>query len=323
MKNDETQSHTIELINNLYKSLYRIRMIEEKIASIYPTDQIKSPVHLSIGQEAISVGVCAALIDSDIVFGTYRGHSLYLAKGGDLKGMMAELYGKSTGVAGGKGGSMHLLDVERGIMGMSAVVGTTIPQAAGYAYAFKMRRQQNVVVSFFGDGATEEGVFHETLNFAALKNLPMIFVCENNQYAVLSHQSERQSNANITERAAVYGMHAETIGSNAAQAIYAKITWARNQIVEKGKGPIFFECMTERYREHVGPNERDDIQRTHTNKKQPVNTNDPLDQLSLLVSSDFKEVVSNEVELELLEAIEFAEKSPFPTDESLYQDVYA
>ena len=317
MKNKNINLNSIELINNLYKSLYRIRTIEEKIALIYPTDQIKSPVHLSIGQEAVTVGACAALLEADVVFGTYRGHSLYLAKGGDLKGMMAELYGKSTGVAGGKGGSMHLIDTSRGIMGMSAVVATTIPQAAGYAYALKLRKQKNIVVSFFGDGATEEGVFHETLNFAALKKLPMIFVCENNQYAVLSHQSERQSGSNITERAAVYDMHSEKIQQNDAQAIYEKINWARNQIVEKDEGPIFFECMTERYREHVGPNERDDI------KTRSAEINDPLEQLSKLVSSDFKEDVSKEVDLELKEAIDFADKSSFPSNDTLYQDVYA
>ena len=163
MKNENTNTNGTELVNNLYKSLYRIRTIEEKIALIYPTDQIKSPVHLSIGQEAVTVGACAALLDTDIVFGTYRGHSLYLAKGGDLNGMMAELYGKSTGVAGGKGGSMHLVDINRGIMGMSAVVATTIPQAAGYAYAFKLRKQNNIVVSFFGDGATAVSYTHLTL----------------------------------------------------------------------------------------------------------------------------------------------------------------
>ena len=258
MKNENTNTNGTELVNNLYKSLYRIRTIEEKIALIYPTDQIKSPVHLSIGQEAVTVGACAALLDTDIVFGTYRGHSLYLAKGGDLNGMMAELYGKST-----------------------AVVATTIPQAAGYAYAFKLRKQNNIVVSFFGDGATEEGVFHETLNFAALKKLPMIFVCENNQYAVLSHQSERQSNSNITQRASVYGMHSEKIEQNDAYVIYEKINWARNQIIKNGEGPIFFECMTERYKEHVGPNERGDI------KNRSVEAIDPLERLASLVSSDF------------------------------------
>src|SRR3954454_15260329 len=146
----------------LYRSLYRIRRLEEEIARAYPGDHIKSPVHLSIGQEAVSVGVCDALTPQDVVYGTYRGHALYLAKGGDMKRMVAELYGKATGCAGGKGGSMHLIDPEAGVMGMSAVVGSTIPNAVGYAYALKLRRDERVVASFFGDGATEEGVFSES-----------------------------------------------------------------------------------------------------------------------------------------------------------------
>ncbi|MBY0512547.1 MAG: thiamine pyrophosphate-dependent dehydrogenase E1 component subunit alpha, partial [Gemmataceae bacterium] len=157
----------------LYRSLYRIRRLEEEVARAYPTDKIKSPVHLSIGQEAVSVGVCDALRPQDVVFGTYRGHALYLAKGGDMRAMVAELYGKATGCARGKGGSMHLIDPEAGVMGTSAVVGTTIANAAGYAYALKTRRSDAAVISFFGDGATEEGVFSETLNFAALKRLPV------------------------------------------------------------------------------------------------------------------------------------------------------
>src|SRR5260221_8901456 len=156
-----------------FRALYRIRRVEEEVAKAYPTDKIKSPVHLSIGQEAVSVGVCEALRPDDIVFGTYRGHALYLAKGGDLKAMVAELFGKATGCTKGKGGSMHLIDPDAGVMGTSAVVGTTIANAAGYAYALKIRKSNAVVVSFFGDGATEEGVFSETLNFAVLKQLPM------------------------------------------------------------------------------------------------------------------------------------------------------
>src|SRR5919107_4919414 len=134
----------------IYRSLYRIRRVEEEIARVYPTDKIKSPVHLSIGQEAVSVGVCEALRPDDVIFGTYRGHALYLAKGGDLNGMVAELYGKATGCTKGKGGSMHLVDAAHGVMGASAVVGTTIPHALGYAYALKLQRRKNVVVSFFG-----------------------------------------------------------------------------------------------------------------------------------------------------------------------------
>src|ERR1700692_3376071 len=159
----------------LYRSIYRIRRVEEEIARIYPSDKIKSPVHLSIGQEAVSVGVCEALRPKDVVFGSYRGHALYLAKGGDLKAMIAELFGRIGGCSRGKGGSMHLIDSEAGVMGTSAVVGTTIPNAVGSAYALRSRRKDAVVASFFGDGATEEGVFSESLNFAVLKRLPVLF----------------------------------------------------------------------------------------------------------------------------------------------------
>jgi TPP-dependent pyruvate/acetoin dehydrogenase alpha subunit len=150
----------------------------------------------------------------DIVFGTYRGHAMYLAKGGDMKAMVAELYGKATGCTKGKGGSMHLIDPVAGVMGTSAVVGTTIANAAGYAFALKTRRSDAVVVSFFGDGATEEGVFAETMNFAALKRLPMLFVCENNRYAIHTHQSQRQARLDIRGRAEAYGIQAERLDGN-------------------------------------------------------------------------------------------------------------
>ena len=192
------------LNSKLYRSLYRIRRVEEEIARVYPTDKIKSPVHLSIGQEGVAVGVCEALEPSDVVFGSYRGHAMYLAKGGDVRRMIAELYGKVDGCARGKGGSMHLVDVPQGVMGTSAVVATTIPNAVGYAYAIKLRRERRVVVSFFGDGATEEGVFHESLNFAALKKLPILFVCENNHYAIHTHQRQRQANEDICGRGAKF-----------------------------------------------------------------------------------------------------------------------
>src|ERR1700730_11649325 len=180
------------MYRQLYRSLLRIRRLEEEVARVYPSDKIKSPVHLSIGQEAVSVGVCAALEARDVVFGTYRGHALYLAKGGDLQRMIAELYGKATGCTKGKGGSMHLIAPDQGMMGTSAVVGTTIANAIGYAYALRygfggagwgvgdppppppttdhpLPTTNRIVASFFGDGATEEGVFAESLNFAVLK----------------------------------------------------------------------------------------------------------------------------------------------------------
>src|SRR5271165_574356 len=235
----------------LYRALYRIRRVEEEIARVYPTDKIKSPVHLSIGQEAVSVGVCAALQPRDIVFGTYRGHALYLAKGGNLKAMVAELFGRATGCTKGKGGSMHLIDPEHGVMGMSAVVGTTIANAAGYAYALKVRRSDAVVVSFFGDGATEEGVFAETLNFAVLKQLPILFVCENNGYAIHTPQARRQGRTDICARAEGYGLPCERLDGNDVCGMLLRATEVI-ETIRRSAGPWFFEVSTYRWREHVG-----------------------------------------------------------------------
>src|SRR5260221_11406106 len=242
------------LNTKLYRSLYRIRRAEEEIARAYPTDKIKSPVHLSIGQEGVAVGVCEALEPSDVVFGSYRGHAMYLAKGGDLRRMIAELYGKMDGCARGKGGSMHLVDVARGAMGTSAVVGTTIPNAVGYAYAIMHRREPRVVVSFHGDGATEEGVFAESLNFAALKKLPILFVCENNRYAIHTHQHMRQANDDIRGRVKGHGVPAHRIEENDVVALHSLCLDLISRI-RNGAGPAFVECMTYRWLEHVGPGE--------------------------------------------------------------------
>ena len=211
------------MLDKFYREVYRIRRVEEEVARVYPTDKVKSPVHLPIGQEAVSVGVCQALRRTDVAFGTYRSHALYLAKGGDLKKMIAKLYGKATGCAKGKGGSMHLVDIEAGMMGTSAVVGTSIPHSVGYAYAVKLRRQDKVVVDFFGDGAVDEGVWHESMSFAALKKLPVIFICENNQYAIHAHQRTHQPLENIVEKARVYGIPAERVEGNNTLAIYEKV----------------------------------------------------------------------------------------------------
>src|SRR6266446_5137547 len=234
------------MYERLYRSLYRIRRLEEEVTRIYPSDRIKSPVHLSIGQEAVSVGVCECLRPQDVVFGTYRSHALYLARGGDMKRMVAELYGKATGCTGGKGGSMHLIDPEAGMMGTSAVVGTTIPNAAGYAYALRCRRSNALVVSFFGDGATEEGVFAETLNFAVLKRLPLLFVCENNQYAIHTAQRRRQGSPAIGDRVRAHGLPAERVEDNDVLDLFQRFQAAAAQ-VRAGAGPWFFEVMTYRW----------------------------------------------------------------------------
>tara|TARA_Y100000294_G_scaffold89067_1_gene83137 strand:- start:215 stop:1180 length:966 start_codon:yes stop_codon:yes gene_type:complete len=310
------------LNERLYYSLYRIRRVEEEIADIYPTDKIKSPVHLSIGQEAVSVAVCDALNRDDIVFGTYRGHALYLAKGGDLKGMIAELYGKIDGCAKGKGGSMHLVDIDNGIMGTSAIVATTIPDAVGYAYALKYQRKDSIVVSFFGDGAVEEGVFYESINFAALKHLPIIFICENNSYAIHTHQLKRQSVANICERVVSFGIKAERINDNDVLSLRERISSNIESLRNGETGPLFFECMTYRWREHVGPNEDFNLGYRTREEAESWIQNDQVERIGKMLETEQQTKIEKEVEEEIREAFAFAEESPFPEASELYTDVF-
>jgi TPP-dependent pyruvate/acetoin dehydrogenase alpha subunit len=309
------------MYERLYRSLYRIRRVEEEVARVYPTDRIKSPVHLSIGQEAVSVGVCEALRPADVAFGTYRGHALYLAKGGDLRAMVAELYGKAGGCSRGKGGSMHLIDPEAGVMGTSAVVGTTIPNAVGYAFALQSRRSNAIVASFFGDGATEEGVFAESLNFAVLKRLPVLFVCENNRFAIHTHQSRRQGALSICERARAFGVPAERIDDNDVLKLYDRAREAVARI-RAGEGPWFFEVMTYRWREHVGPGEDFRLGHRTEDEARPWVENDQVPRLAALVGPARRAEIEAEVGAEIAAAFAFAESSPFPAPGELYTDVF-
>ena len=306
----------------LYRSLYRIRRLEEEIVRIYPTDKVKSPVHLSIGQEAVSVGVCEALREDDVVFGTYRGHALYLAKGGDINKMVAELYGKATGCARGKAGSMHLIDTSAGVMGTSAIVSTTIPQSVGYGYALKFQGKDSLVASFFGDGAVDEGVFHESMNFAALKQVPVIFICENNLYAIHSHYRNRQPKDNICERVRTYGIPAERIEDNDVVKTYDRVKQAAGEIRNGDSGPRFFECMTYRWKEHVGPGEDWNLgYRPECEAKRWIE-GDQVARLAMWLDPEARRRIETEAEAEIREALAFAERSPFPTTEELYTDVF-
>lgn len=305
----------------LYRSLYRIRRVEEEVARAYPTDKIKSPVHLSIGQEAVSVGVCEALRSTDVVFGTYRGHALYLAKGGDLNAMVAELYGKATGCARGKGGSMHLIDTAAGVMGTSAVVGTTIANAAGYAYALKTKRSDAVVVSFFGDGASEEGVFAETLNFASLKSLPVLFVCENNGYAIHTSQAKRQGRPDIAARAEAYGIPADRLDGSDVRGLLDRTRQVLTGMRALG-GPHFFEVKTYRWREHVGPGRDFTLGFRDESEAQPWVEADPVARLAAVLPPGERIAIEQEVEAEVAAAFAFAEASPFPDPAELMTDIY-
>ncbi|MBC8096751.1 MAG: dehydrogenase, partial [Akkermansiaceae bacterium] len=307
---------------NIYRSLYRIRRAEEEVARIYPTDKIKSPVHLSIGQEAVSVGVCEALQPQDVVFGTYRSHAMFLAKGGDLKAFMAELYGKSTGCAKGKGGSMHMADFSQGIMGTSAVVATTIPQAVGYAYALKRAKSNAVVVSFMGDGAVEEGVFHESLNWAALKKLPLIFICENNTYAIHTHQSRRQHLAAVCDLARSHGVPAERIEDNDVEKIFNRIGETAARMRQEHSGPAFFECMTYRWREHVGPGDDFHLGYRSAVEASAWKEKDAVRRIGERLNPEVRANIEKEVEAEVQEAIRFAEASPFPAPAELSTETF-
>jgi TPP-dependent pyruvate/acetoin dehydrogenase alpha subunit len=313
-----------ELVKQIYAKLLLIRKVEELLVDLYPTDRIKSPVHLSIGQEAVSVGVCLALETSDIVFGTYRGHALYLSKGGNLKAMIAELYGKRTGCCRGKGGSMHLSDRSVNMMGTSAIVSTGIPQAVGYAFAQKRMNTANVVAVFFGDGAMEEGVYYESLNIAKLYELPILFICENNKYAINTPISKRTFSDNYVERAKAFGISAVNIKENNSFDVFSCVKQVVDSIrLNQSKGPFFLEVETYRWLEHVGPG--DDSHFGYRSKEEIDSwiKRDELRRVESLLSSDDVTSIQLSVERDLHEAFEYAENSPFPSEEDLLIDTFA
>lgn len=314
-----TSSQTIA---DLFATVYLIRRTEEEIERIYPSDKIKSPVHLSIGQEAVAAGVCQAMAPSDLVCGTYRSHASYLAKGGDLRAFWAELYGKVTGCARGKGGSMHMIDLAHGVMGTSAIVGSTIAHAVGLAHAQKMRRSNSVVAVFFGDGATEEGVFHEALNFAQLRSLPVIFVCENNGLAIQTRQHIRQAQHRIWERASLYGIESSFIADNNAVTIHeATRKYVDDLRGDATAGPRFLECVTSRWRQHVGPGPDFHFGYRTPEELEPWFERDEVKRLGGMLDAATRQAVEQKVEADIADAIQFAEESPFPPDSELLANV--
>jgi TPP-dependent pyruvate/acetoin dehydrogenase alpha subunit len=306
----------------IYRALRLIRRAEEEVARIYPTDKIKSPVHLSIGQEAVSVGVCDVLRPDDVVAPTYRGHAAYLAKGGPLRGMFAELYGKATGVAGGKGGSMHIIDMSHNIIGTSAVVGTTIPLAVGFALTFKRLKTERVAAAFFGDGATEEGVFTESLNFASLQKLPVLFICENNYYAIHTPITKRWATQKLCERVESYGIPAHQIDDGDVLKL-REVAAAAVARMRRGEGPVFIECRTYRWREHVGPNEDFESGYRERTDLEPWLEADQVASMGARLSAERRAAIDAEIEREIADAVQFAETSPFPESKALYTNVYA
>ena len=245
----------------LYKTMVRIRLCEESLVEPILNGEIRCPVHLYSGEEAIATGVCAALSEEDYIFGTHRSHGHYLAKGGSMGELIAEIYGKETGCSRGRGGSMHIIEPEKGMMGAAPIVAGTISLAVGAALAARIRRDKRVSVSFFGDGATGEGVLYESLNFAALKCLPILFVCENNLYSTHMPIRECRSNLPISHTGKSFGVSALRVNGNDVLKLYETAKDAVSSCRE-GRGPVFIECMTYRLRGHVGAD--DNIQGEHT-----------------------------------------------------------
>ncbi len=313
-------------ILNLYQRMLKIRLTEETIAKRYSEWEMRCPTHLSIGQEAVSAGVCGNLNDNDFVLSTHRCHGHYIAKGGDINKMIAEIYGKVTGCSAGKGGSMHLIDKSVGFMGSTAIVGNTIPLSVCLGISIKLKDTKTISCVFFGDGAVEEGVFFESVNFAVLKQLPVLFICENNLYSVYSPLNVRQpENRNIHEMVKSFGINTNSGDGNNVNEVF-QIAQNAVEEIKAGNGPQFIEYFTYRWREHCGPNYDNDIGYRTEEEFQNWKEKDPIHycekELLDLSNSDIENHHSK-IQNIVNDAFEFARNSPFPEPKEAYLDLYA
>ena len=313
----------------LFREMLRIRLIEQTIASKYHEAEMRCPVHLSVGQEALAVGVCQNLKKNDKIVTAHRSHAHYLAKGGSVKKMLGELYGKVTGCAKGLGGSMHLIDLNAGVFAAVPIVGSTIPIGTGIAWANKLKKKKEIVAAFFGDGATEEGVFFESLDFASLHDLPILFVCENNEYSVYSHISKRQSSKrSISKIANSFGIESLQIDGNNIEDIFLETKKIIDKVKSKSK-PFLIELKTFRYLEHCGPNNDDKLNYRNNKylnlwkKKCPIiNYQHHLKKYNYLTTKEI-EKMNMKIRAEILHAFNFAKKSKFPEKILLKKYIYA
>jgi TPP-dependent pyruvate/acetoin dehydrogenase alpha subunit len=313
---------------DLFEAMLRIRLVEERIVQLYPEQEIRCPTHLCIGQEAPPVGVSAHLADSDIVFSAHRSHGHYLAKGGDLKAMLAELYGRATGCALGKGGSQHLVDLDAGFMGSAPILASTIAVGVGAAWGARMRGENRVVVIYFGDAAVEEGAFHEAVNFAAVQRLPVLFVCENNLYSVHTPLAVRQpAGRSIADLVRGHGISAEAGDGNDVEAVW-RLAGAAVARARRGEGPSFLELATYRHLEHVGPH--GDLQLGYRSAEEhaswllrcPVATYRARLETEGTLAAGAADALSRRIGVWIDDAVGFAKSSPFPPAEMMMQHVY-
>jgi pyruvate dehydrogenase E1 component alpha subunit len=320
--------HTDAGLVDLYRSMLRIRRIEEEIERRYREDRMKTPIHLVIGQEATAVGCCANLRMTDLLYASHRTHGVYLAKGGDLPAMLCEMHCRANGCAGSRGGSMHLIDKRVGMAGTSAIVGGAVPIAAGAALAAQLKGEDRVVVCFMGDAATEEGVTSESLNFAALKSLPVVFFCENNFYSVQSPLYKRQPPRAIHEWAAAHQLAASLVDGTNVLAVYDAVQRAVDR-ARAGRGPTFIEARVYRFRAHGGNGDdshtgyRDEAERRAWEQHCPIETFATYLAGKGLLDDRAVAETERAIEREIADAFAFALASPNPTEDELSRHVYA
>jgi pyruvate dehydrogenase E1 component alpha subunit len=316
-----------KLCLKMYEQMLTIRNFEERAIDLFQHNLIRGNIHPCIGQEAVSVGICSSLRQDDYMVNTHRGHGNCIAKGADIKLMMAEIFGKSTGYCKGKGGSMHIADFEGGNLGANGIVGGGIPIAVGAGISIQNRGTDQVVACFFGDGASNQGTFHESMNLAALWRLPVIFICENNLYALSTPVKEAISVPHISDRAKAYGIPGFHIDGNDVVGVYIKMKEATER-ARAGEGPTLLDCMTYRFFGHFTGDPGRGI--TYRSKQEidqwlnhcPIKTfREQLFQEKIMTEEMDKKIDAN-VKASIEEAVQFAMKSPFPSPDEATQDIF-
>lgn len=320
-----TPSLRKEQLSQMYRKMLEIRLFEEKVFDLYGQNLVPGTIHLYAGEEAVAVGVCSNLSKDDYITSTHRGHGHCIAKGADLKRTMAEILGKKTGYCKGKGGSMHIADFSVGMLGATAVVGAGLPIAVGAALSAKLRKTSQVVACFFGEGASNQGTFHESINIASVWSLPVVFVCENNLYAMGTRQSTIMNIQNVADRAAAYGIPGTIVDGNDVLAVYEAARKAFER-ARTGLGPTLIECKTYR---HKGHSRVDPAKYRPREEVEQWLTKDPIKLLKQTIVEDEiltqAEIdnIEKEVAEEVADAVKFALMSPYPKGEEALDDVYS
>jgi pyruvate dehydrogenase E1 component alpha subunit len=317
------------LLMEMLRRMLRIRHFEERVIQMVERGEIVGAAHSYIGEEAVAVGTCLALRDDDWITGNHRSHGHPIAKGGDVKKAMAELLGKRTGFCKGKGGSMHLADFSIGILGESGILGSAIPTAVGAALGSQLQGNDRVAVSFFGDGASNEGAFHESINLAAIWKLPVIFLCENNQYAVTSSFKKMVASENISDRAASYAIPGVLVDGQDVIAMHEAVTQAVLR-ARSGEGPSLVEGRTYRYHDHslglgriVRDSYRSDEEVEYWKQRDPIDIHKALLLSQDIATQDEIDQMEGEIKQQIDEAVEFARESPYPDPSELFDDMFA